>query len=613
MRNFFQKYGVWLVFTVILGAAALYGLRFADADAPAEPENPPAVRFLLESRDGAEEISLYQREDGGYFVFLPAYADLSRLSVVIESGQSVSLGGDALEDGMDCGGFAVGQEYAFQIEGEPAAVLQFLRSENTAALFLETAPGSAEYMHQNKGVEVSASMALYAADGTREHTDRRAAIRTRGNSTWDYDKKPYALKLSVGEDLLGMGAAANWVLLANASDETNLRNRLVLDFARKLDPEMAPECAYVDVYLNGEYRGLYLLAEKVEVGENRLEIDTDRGDFLCSIDFSSRKDTLSNPFETQYGRTVEISAPQYPTAGQSAQIHELVNRMEAEILSGDGAGVEIDLDSWARKYLVDEIFGNIDADLTSSYFYYQDGVFYAGPVWDYDMTLGSSFRNEKAKAFIAKNAYKSAQYHSPYYSALYENGDFYGRVVDIYREICLPLLEEMIAAEIDALSQSIAASTAMNKLRWEDVFQKQYRWSGLIETDAEDVLVYLEKRVAFLSGVWIEGKEYCSVQFEFVEGEAYSNFSIRKGRSVDSIYEADGEVWYDAATGEVFDFSQPLTEDVILTRNVSGLPGQPVEDTVTASELLAVLSAGVLAALLALLAAADARNRKKHG
>lgn len=598
---------------MILGAVALYGLRLTDADAPAEPKATPAVRFLLESGDGAQDISLYQGEDGGYFVFLPSYADLSRLTVAGVPGRSVSLGGEALEDGMNCGTFDIGTEYAFQLEGEPPAVLQFLRSENTAALFLETAPGSADFIHQNKGSEVSTSVALYAADGTREHTDRRATISTRGNTTWDYEKKPYALKLSVEDDLLGMGTAANWVLLANASDETNLRSKLVLDFARRMDPELAPECAYVELFLNGEYRGLYLLTEKVEVGENRLEIDTDSGDFLCSIDFSSRKDTLSNPFETQYGRTVEISAPKYPTAGQLAQIHELVNRMEQEILSGDDAGVEINLDSWARKYLVDEIFGNIDADLTSSYFYYQDGVFYAGPVWDYDMTLGSNFRNQKPRSFIAKNAYKSAEYHSPYYSALYKNADFYGRMVEIYQETCLPLLEKMIATEVEALSQSIAASTAMNKLRWGEMFRKQYQWGGLIETNAEDLLDYLEKRVDFLSRVWIEGKEYYSVQFEFVQGEAYSNFAIRKGQAVDSIYDASGEVWYDALTGEVFDFSQPLTKDVILTRSDAGPLGQPTEDTVTVSEMLAVLSAVVLAALLALLAAADARNRKKHG
>ena len=66
--------------------------------------------------------------------------------------------------------------------------------------------------------------------------------------------------------------------------------------------------------------------------------------------------------------------------------------MEEIIFSGEDLrnSTIIDLDSWIRRYLIDEISGNVDSDHASSYFYYTDGLFYAGPVWDYDLAFGNS-------------------------------------------------------------------------------------------------------------------------------------------------------------------------------------------------------------------------------
>ena len=99
-------------------------------------------------------------------------------------------------------------------------------------------------------------------------------IKGRGNSTWFSNKRPYSLKLSAESDLLGMGQASKWVLLANSQDPTNLNNKLVMDLASRVSSQWAPECQWVDLYLNGQYNGLYLLTEKVESHSNRLSIDT---------------------------------------------------------------------------------------------------------------------------------------------------------------------------------------------------------------------------------------------------------------------------------------------------------------------------------------------------
>jgi hypothetical protein len=80
--------------------------------------------------------------------------------------------------------------------------------------------------------------------------------------------------------------------------------------ASRLGLVWTPECRYVDLYLNGEYSGLYLLVEKLEVADARLTLDSARGDFLCKFDLEFRRDTLRNPFLTNAGRTVELTYPE---------------------------------------------------------------------------------------------------------------------------------------------------------------------------------------------------------------------------------------------------------------------------------------------------------------
>jgi hypothetical protein len=98
-------------------------------------------------------------------------------------------------------------------------------------------------------------------------------VRGRGNSTWGMDKKPYKVKFDKKQNLLGMGANKHWVLLANRYDNTLLRNRITYWIVREMGMEFAIKCAPVEVVMNGEYYGSYLLSQQVRVGDTRVEID----------------------------------------------------------------------------------------------------------------------------------------------------------------------------------------------------------------------------------------------------------------------------------------------------------------------------------------------------
>ena len=570
MKNIAKYFYILLLGAILIGLS-FFAVKMLAHEPIDSPTGAPLPQFLIHNThtEETEAVSIFDAEDGNYYVFLPSYADLTQLTLSLPKENLFSLGTMDLSEGMDCSDFQLETPYAFSVNRQEVATLWFYQSANVATLYSNTVTGSMARIHDDKNYEEYASLMLYTPEGSLNFTDRRITLSGRGNTTWGLDKRPYSLQLSADGNLLGMGQAKNWVLLANANDETNLNNKLVLDLAARVGLQWSPENQWVDLYLNGEYNGLYLLTEKVEVHESRLELDTNSGDFLCKIDLDHRAYELQHPFLTDAGRTVEINAPQALSKLGKSNINRLVNQMEQTILSGTDlqeASI-IDLDSWARKYLIDEISGNIDADITSTYFYCQDGVFYAGPVWDYDMAFGNSIRNQEADSFIAKNAKKSSIFLSPYYGALYTNESFYQRMVEIYRTEFLPVLQEMIDGGISQQAAFIHKAAQSNSIRWRSMFDKHQIWSAEMVHTTDGLMDYFSRRVSFLNSAWLDKVEYCTVQFERGAGAVYRNFSVRNG-SLLEITRVDlvDTVWYDVETGAAVDFSQPITKDRIVSR-----------------------------------------------
>ena len=98
-------------------------------------------------------------------------------------------------------------------------------------------------------------------------------IRGRGNSTWYDDKKPFKFKLDAKANLLGMGGGRHWVLLANAYDDSLLRNRIAYYMGRELGLEFTPKMAPVDLYVNNEFLGSYTLCPEVRIDGSSVDID----------------------------------------------------------------------------------------------------------------------------------------------------------------------------------------------------------------------------------------------------------------------------------------------------------------------------------------------------
>lgn len=236
-------------------------------------------------------------------------------------------------------------------------------------------------------------------------------VRGRGNSTWvRFDKKPYKLRFTVKTDLFGMGAAKKWILLANAFDDTMVRSAIVFDLAKQLGLEYTTDYRYVNVYLNNEYQGVYILCEQIEEGDSRIDVNSsktgevDTGYLLESYSDGARAGEVcftlpmvgnsylgSNPYKSH---VMIIKSPdkKIVTQEQQAFIKDYIIKVNNAILSKDWAAINelVDINSFVNMFIVEQTILSNDMGYTFYMYKRAGGKLYLGPVWDYDQSAGNS-------------------------------------------------------------------------------------------------------------------------------------------------------------------------------------------------------------------------------
>lgn len=255
---------------------------------------------------------------------------------------------------------------------------------------------------QSKTEYIDATLSLFNADADYCLDGLQMQIRGRGNKTWEYEKKSYKMKLSEKQSLLGLGEgkAKKWVLLANVCDQSLLRNYAALHLAGAMPSGVwSPDCTSVDVYLNGEYRGVYLLCEEIDVNPNKVDVPenlTGAGaediGFLVEIS-GNPKDPSFECNERSYQIHSELSSNADEAYQQQQYIYNYLRAAWKAVREGDEAEIAeyIDIDSMVNAYLVEEILKNLDCGYDSFYLYRQPGgKLTFGPLWDFDNALGNA-------------------------------------------------------------------------------------------------------------------------------------------------------------------------------------------------------------------------------
>ncbi len=571
--------------------------------------------FLWQDEEGSEDVG---EEAAGWF-FLPSCVTSHKLRLGDTGESSVRIDGRPYGQG-DTFIWEEGHTYLFQITdasyGSRACTVGFMKSSNIPAMFIDTASGGLEYLHENKENEETGRICVLQADGVTEYQDELPRISGRGNSTWEFEKKPYALKLKEDQPLCGLRESDRWRLLALWNEGSRMSDKLAMDLAQELGLAYSTQGTWVDLYLNGEYRGIYLLAESVTVGSGRVDVyDLEKrnkqknasieagtaeryeeednkgflledgeaadGGYLIEKDHPDHWEAEESGFRLSRGDHFTINAPRHASKEQVSYIQNYVEEIDALVQDGDPAVWErLDMTSFAARFLVDEIALEKDTGSTSMYFYKDRGdeKLYSGPAWDYDRAFGEDrgddFYVNYGETIVNNNERLSIALN--WYQRLYETPELYQSIVESYAGT-LPFFEKILDTGIDTYANQIRASVLMDDTRWESVRvsdNDQLRYADY-DANVNYTKFFIANRLNCLCARWgVQHESFAAP----ASGEKHQvTFSVYEG-VVESTEEADGEPlsyvpeydgskyqgWTYRRSGEPYSHYIPIYEDMEL-------------------------------------------------
>ena len=555
-----HKAGKWLIrialtgilFLLVSGSASALVERALYAGCPSRCE----VRVTARWKDDTMVLSL------------PGCWDLSRITLELENRETLLLGDEQVRavpgEPVDLTGMADRKITVRNELGHVRGYLLVMQGSEIPALFLEVNAKQLGKVNSSKNNEITEGHAVYEeADGSVSYDGALEQLKCRGNNTFLYAKKPYQLKLAEKTSLSGMGRGKTWVLLANWVDISLLRNQIVLDLSREAGLKNAVSCVQADVWINGVYNGLYLLAEKIQAGKGRIDIanlekatekvnpepfDAGRmqpettaslskmrsypsvadpeditGGYIFTVEKYARFRDYNVPgFRTKNGLSVRIKEPTCPSRRQVEYLGGLVSEMQQAVLTPEGVnpttgkayGKYLDEASFARKLLIEDFCKNYDLAGGSQYFYKDsdrtDPLIYAGPSWDYDLSFGN---------MLDRGTYAGSAYVTTYrnnanlYWLLYQHEAFRELTGLVWQRDFRPAVEVLlgereaapdgVVRSLDEYRDRISASARMNTRRWgvNDKATKKEA-GGSFDHAVEYLRAWIRERAAWMNGYY---------------------------------------------------------------------------------------------------------------
>lgn len=365
---------------------------------------------------------------------------------------------------------------------------------------------------------VNAKIEIVDEDGTTNMTETDISIRLRGNSTLNADKKSYKVKFEKKQNPLGIGdgKGKTWALLGNPYDVSLLRNLTMYKFGDKLtNMQYSPNCKSVEVYLNGEYQGVYLLSELVNVNKNRVNVteavdSVEENGYLVEMSRYAEGavfdiDTVPYEIKSDLSETESIKEKQVN------YISDYMKTCLSVLKKGDQKTVEqyIDVASLVDVYIGNEIVKNVDAGWDSVYMSKDaGGKLKFGPLWDFDLTLSnvdSVLGIDSYKGFSPFTILNVNASSNPWLCYAMENEWFRKQVQERWNEL---------QADIDDLSNTVIReaeenlnSYLRNFEKWDIIGTQVYTQPKYITemTSYQEHYTYLSDWIAKRTN-WLTGK-----------------------------------------------------------------------------------------------------------
>lgn len=542
MRKWMVQMGVFAVI-LLLSMGLMFSVRM-EAENVKSPADIRECILYEEKRDGTKGISLYTElqekvslwmngweKDGQQWLFLPAMLQ----------GQEVSYwdGTLTLQEG----------EYTLQKSSGETLTVRILFGSEIPFACVDTESGNLAHLLESKKNREKGTLCFVGADGMLEYADGLKKVKIRGNATRLQPKSPFRIKLEHGTSLAGLDASRDYVLLAEYGDISLMRNKAAMELANRTTDLYEPYAEHMDLYVNGEYMGVYLLCEGISIGDNRIDIgdleyetallngrklkycetfaekngedtmakgyeipenpEDITGGYLLELEYHGRYEgEETTGFRSGQDWSLVIKEPSYASREQVAYIQERFQQAEDAMYDPDWVNPEtgqpleelVDLESFAHKYLMDEICMNTDP-WTSQFLYKDKGedCFHFGPIWDYDMAFGHYDTGFSPEEFYAN-------WHI-WYSVVYENPKFQALLRETYQNGCLPVLEELTDTKLSEWESLIADSARMNFTRWDigEIYSRNsvIHTGDTFEECVDSLREFIKARTAFLSGEWL--------------------------------------------------------------------------------------------------------------
>ena len=517
--------------------------------------------------------------DTSKYVMLPGHADLDAVTLSFVAGSNAD--GEQLSVSGDLGSetilLAAGNNTATINLNNIATVtngkctvslstgasepmeLVIMQGANVASMFITSHDLAQDrtFVDGSKDNKTTGSMTLIGASGSTIHNGNLAEIRARGNSTFaHYSKKSYQIKLENETDLVGNGEKVKtWVLLANYGDATMMHDKFMKGLASEMDVKFALDSDWVNLWYDGEYRGTYLLSEKVSVGSTSVDItdmeeayenlntgygedvttaygtnaygqeykyttglinpENITGGYLIELNHSQFDEV--NGFKTRQGVAFNIKSPEWISEEAIKYISEYYQEFEDAVYAvnenGEYTGYNettgkyfyeyVDLDSLVKIFTIQEIGLNPDGFISSLYFNKDvDGKMYVGPVWDQDMTLGTGWTK-----YISPNI-KDYHYLA---KALINIPIFKVRLAKFFGDEVVAMIEEATSkgGTIDKNYDKLSQSAEMNYTLWPYIrvgnpSNSAHLWEGATyNAVVNDMKSWLGERLGYLKDRFI--------------------------------------------------------------------------------------------------------------
>lgn len=512
--------------------------------------------------------------DGTNYLFLPASADLANLNVTITrsandgslvvagdqgsqpvNGNAAALNVSALASETD--GYRL---LTAKVGNGTAFTVRIMQATNLPTNYLTSTNANTQgrsYVDSSKRNTTTAALKMIDAAGSEISTMDIKELKARGNSTFTYAaKKSYQMKLETASDLLQNGEnVKTWVLLANYFDATLMHDKLFKDMAAALEMPYTASCDWVNLYYDGEYRGVYLLSEKNAVKDTGINITdleaaykdqnpeygtnmttatgtnayggsytyttgltdpTDiTGGYLLELNHDAPDEV--NGFVTKKGKGVNVKSPEWCGDAAMEYISEYYQAFENAVYAmdenGNYTGINddgkhyyeyVDRDSLVKIFLLQELALSPDGFISSLYFYKDaNGIMYAGPIWDQDMTLGTGWTK-----YISPD---TTDYHY-LAEALIQIPDFREAVIAYYNATFAPQANALITEDgtIYGYADCLADSAEMNFVLWPyirvgDPNNAEHIWKNTTYASVlADMQNWLTQRIAKLDVTFAE-------------------------------------------------------------------------------------------------------------